>query len=57
MGCALFRPGGTVGRLRRKPSFVDISQLDRASLRLDDQLGYLVLGLCEALGIALFFKL
>jgi len=57
MGFALFRPGGSVGRLRRKPGFVDISQLDRADLRLDDELGYVALGLCEALGVALFFKL
>jgi len=57
MGFALFRPGGSVGRLRCKPGFVDINQLDRAGLRLDDELGYVALGLCEALGIALFFKL
>ena len=57
MGFATFGPGRTVRWLRSKAGFVYISQFDSAGLRLGNEVIYVALGLREALGVALFFKL
>jgi hypothetical protein len=57
MGFPTFGPRRPIRGLRGKPGFVDISELNLAGLCLGNKIGYIALGLCEALGVALFFKL
>lgn len=54
---APWRPGAAVGVDLREAGFIEVGQLDLASLRLGPQLVELLAGLGEGGRVALFFKL